>query len=106
MFGVAVMSLSSVAGLAEMLCDLPFLEPAQKSELRRFQESFSDPRTLAKELLQRGWLTAFQVNQLFQGKAEGLVLGPYLLLERLGRGGMGQVFMARHQVMKRVVALK
>ena len=35
-----------------------------------------------------------------------LVVGPYVLLERLAQGGTGQVFKARHVHMKRVVALK
>jgi serine/threonine protein kinase len=64
------------------------------------------PRMLARELLQRGWLTAYQVNQLLLGRGADLVLGPYLLLERLGEGGAGQVFKARHQNMNRVVAVK
>jgi hypothetical protein len=29
----------------------------------------------------------FQVNQLFQGKGGELILGLYILLERLGEGG-------------------
>jgi serine/threonine protein kinase len=33
-------------------------------------------------------------------------LGQYELLEKLGEGGMGQVFKARHRLMDRVVALK
>lgn len=33
------------------------------------------------------------------------MLGPYLMLERLGEGGAGQVFKARHRKMERVVAL-
>lgn len=34
------------------------------------------------------------------------VLGDYALLEKIGAGGMGMVFKARHRRMKRVVALK
>ncbi len=84
----------------------PLLRPGQRGELPRLQESFTEPRGLARELLKRDWLTPFQVNQLFQGRAGDIVLGPYLLLERLGEGGMGAVFKARHQIMDRIVALK
>jgi eukaryotic-like serine/threonine-protein kinase len=66
----------------------------------------TDPRPLARVVLQRGWLTHYQVNQVVAGRARELFVGPYLLLERLGAGGMGQVFRARHLHMDREVALK
>lgn len=37
---------------------------------------------------------------------ERLILGPYRVLQKLGQGGMGMVFMAEHSVLKRQVALK
>ena len=36
----------------------------------------------------------------------GLVLGAYKIIRKLGQGGMGMVFLAEHQRMKRLVALK
>jgi serine/threonine protein kinase len=103
-----VRPLHSVAALLDELQQTQLLSPGQWSELgpADVHKQFADPKALAGSLLKRGWLTAYQVNQLLQGRAHDLVLGPYQLLERLGEGGAGQVFKARHQKMDRVVALK
>src|SRR5208283_3462547 len=65
-----------------------------------------DPTSLAREFVQRKLLTPFQVNHLIRGTSRELILGPYRLLDRVGGGGMGQVFKASHQMLNRVVALK
>jgi hypothetical protein len=70
------------------------------------QARHADAKSLAKELVRRGWLTTFQANELLKGRGEELVIGPYVLLDKLGEGGSGAVYQARHQMMKRTVALK
>src|SRR6476660_6160754 len=65
-----------------------------------------DPQELARELVRRKKLTKFQAEAMIQGKGKSLVLDNYVLLEKIGQGGMGQVFKAEHRRLHRIVAVK
>jgi serine/threonine protein kinase len=101
------MSPTSIGHFIQAVREVALLSPSQIAELdKSLGSQFDEPKALAGEMLRRGWLTSFQVNLLLQGRGSQLVLGAYVLLERLGEGGTGQVFKARHQRMNRVVAIK
>jgi serine/threonine-protein kinase len=90
----------------EALNRCPVLNAAQREELRHLQQRCADRRALARELIRRGWLTAYQVNLIARNRSTELMLGPYIVMELLGEGGMGQVYKARQAPLDRIVAIK
>jgi eukaryotic-like serine/threonine-protein kinase len=98
----------SVLSLLNDFRDHRILKASQVNELvlADLHGQFPDPAHLAAFLQQQGWLTSYQVEHLLKGRASDLVLGSYLILDRLGSGASSQVFKARHQAMNRIVALK
>src|SRR5438270_2380769 len=66
----------------------------------------SEPGQLAGLLVRDGVLTRFQAEQFLQGKWRRFTIGKYKVLERLGSGGMGSVFLCEHKLMRRRVAVK
>ncbi|HKB41691.1 MAG TPA: serine/threonine-protein kinase, partial [Gemmataceae bacterium] len=76
-------------------------------KLRAAHDSPKAPRGLADAMVRDGLLTRFQAEQLLAGKWRNFkIAAKYKLLERLGAGGMGAVFLCEHVVMRRRVALK
>jgi serine/threonine protein kinase len=65
-----------------------------------------EPKQLAARLVKDGLITYFQSNQLLLGKWNGYTLGNYRVLELLGSGGNGQVYLCVHQRMRRLAAVK
>ena len=64
------------------------------------------PNVLASFMVRDAILTLFQAEQLLLGKWKRFTIGKYKVLERLGTGGMGQVFLCEHKLMRRRVAVK
>ena len=101
------MAITSCHALIQALRRLELLAPDQFAQLvRAARLPKATPRTLARAMLRRGWLTVFQINQLLAGHGRDLVFGPYHVLDRLGQGGQSTVFKARHTKLEWIVALK
>jgi serine/threonine protein kinase len=83
------------------------LEPARlEGYLAANPEPFDSAAALCRKMRADGLITPFHAEQLLRGKHRGFFLGKYKLLDRIGFGGMGQVFLAEHTSMRRRVALK
>jgi serine/threonine protein kinase len=59
------------------------------------KEPRAEPNVLAAYLVDQEILTPFQAQRLLHGKTQGLVLGPYTLMDALGSGSMGTVYKAQ-----------
>ena len=93
--------------LLERLRESQLLSAEQLDELSRRKEAREvDPRALGRVVLENGWLTPYQINKIAAGHGKELQVAQYVLLDRIGEGGMGKVFKARHAHMNRIVALK
>lgn len=101
------MLISSSGILMDTLRQHRLLSPDQLAQLPQFSQGrCGDARAFAKALIQRGWLSIYQVNQLLSGNGHELVIGPYYVLDKLGQGGLSSVYRARHREYANQVAIK
>ncbi|MCI0681957.1 MAG: serine/threonine protein kinase [Gemmataceae bacterium] len=105
--------MTTAAELLDWLGEKGFVTAPQVDELRAqmvaqppAQPRLADAHALAKDLIQRDWLTPYQVNQILQGNGDSLIVGANRLRERIGEGAMGQVFKAWNIRLARIVAVK
>ena len=85
-----------LARVEQELKDLPASTEMDNEELGK---------QLASMFVQMQILTQYQADQLLAGRIK-FSLGPYIITDWLGQGGMGQVFKAIHNVMGRESAVK
>ena len=74
--------------------------------LDAFDLSTASVDEIGTALVNAEFLTDFQLDTLVQRPVEPLVLGDYVLQEKIGEGGMGAEYRAVHRRMKRDVAVK
>lgn len=100
---------SSSEAFLSLLRKSQLIEPAKLDEAIASlgDPSNADPKDIAQAFINVGLLTRFQVRLLLQGKWRGFfIAGKYRLLDMIGEGGMGKVYLCEHKRMQRLVAIK
>ena len=70
------------------------------------QEIATGTEVLLEKLVNDGRITEYQAQKFREGKASDIYFGDYVVIDKLGQGGMGTVLRARHRRMDRQVAIK
>jgi serine/threonine protein kinase len=103
--------LEEIFELLELVCKSRVVEVkrlfAYLDKLLKANQMPTEPVQLANLLVRDGIVTHFQAEQFLQGKWRGFFLGgSYKVLEQLGSGGMGSVYLCEHIHVRRRVAVK
>ena len=99
----------SIKELLQNLTESGLLSDAEISTIHDSIGARSDVRSaesFARELVRQNHLTKLQAAAVLKGKTKNLVFGEYVVLEKIGSGGMGQVFKANHRPTGKMVAVK
>src|SRR5688572_1296844 len=102
---------ASVPDFLDLVRRSALLPDARLDEvLDRHRASGTMPQTIdqaAALMVRESLLTFFQAKQLKLGRYKRFTIGAkYRLLELIGAGGMGAVYLCEHTLMRRLVALK
>lgn len=101
---------TSVPGFIDLVRKSGVVDDAKLNEQFHALTSANPSATIdqvAQGFVKAGVLTRFQAKQMKLGRYKKFVLsGKYRILELIGTGGMGAVYLCEHGFMKRLVAIK
>jgi eukaryotic-like serine/threonine-protein kinase len=100
-----VVPLTSAKAFLEALEKSGLLSASEVTSLRSSGSEDSDPKSIARDLVKDNRLTRWQAGQLLHGFHQ-LMVGKYKLMDQLGTGEMGRVYLAEHAQLARKVSLK
>jgi eukaryotic-like serine/threonine-protein kinase len=99
------MAVTSAREFFAVLEKSKLLIPSQLAQARAAGGRGDDPKTIARRLARHDLITRWQAGQLLAGRSS-FYLGKYRLIELLGRGRLGSLFLGQHVTMNRRVALR
>lgn len=101
------MAIETVAGLLDSLRGTPILTREQHADLSgRLSTEYTDVQELCRQLIKLKYITLYQAKKILAGKTNELIIGHYVVVDKLGEGGMGRVYKAVQLTLNRIVALK
>jgi serine/threonine-protein kinase len=92
--------LSGLMDAQELTACWNAIQPAKRNDPQHID------RRIARQAVQTRALTLWQAQQLMAGRTSGFKVDRYVLLDLIGQGGMGRVYLAQDTRLNRQVALK
>ncbi len=91
--------------LLKELTDAGLLSADEATKIESESES-TGVEAFLSQLVESGKITKYQADKFVKGNGSEIAFGDYVVIDELGRGGMGTVLRARHRRMEREVAIK